>query len=173
MKIIEAMKKVKDLQRKVSDIKGKITQYCVDHDNQEPVYGTYETQKKQVSEWIQACNDIVKEILNLRVAVQKTNCETEVSIDIGGKAVTQTIAAWIHRRRDLAQLNKTIYQVLDETKVNLGVGYRDKDGEERIAKRRLYFDPKVRDEKVEEYNSEPSLIDSALETVNATTDIIE
>jgi len=46
MKIIEALKKIKDLQRKADDIKDKIGTYCADLDCENPVYVD---QKLQIS----------------------------------------------------------------------------------------------------------------------------
>ena len=60
MKIIEALKLGKDLQRKAEDIRKKVKQHAAHLSNEKPVY---ENQKKQVEEWIQSYQDIVKEIL--------------------------------------------------------------------------------------------------------------
>jgi hypothetical protein len=46
------------------------------------------------SYWIQAHGDIMKEILKLQIAIQKTNLLTPVTIEIGGKQVTKSIAFW-------------------------------------------------------------------------------
>lgn len=172
MKIIEAMKKIKDLQRKVSDIKTKINEYCVDFDFQDPVYGTVDKQTAQIKKWTQSCEDIIKQILNLRESIQRTNVGTQVEIAIGDKLVTHSIAGWIHRRRDLAQLSASIYKTLNENKIQVAGVAKDKDGKEIALKRRVFFDPKTRDEKIELYTSEPAYIDSKLETVNAVTDLI-
>ena len=99
MKIIEALKKIKDLQRKAEDLASKIGQYSAYLNYETPMYPD---QKKQVSEWLQSHDDILKEILRLRLAIQKTNLETDVTIELGGKTVIHSIAGWIHRRRDLA-----------------------------------------------------------------------
>ena len=42
-----------------------------------------------------------------------------------------------------------------------------------LSKLHLFFDPKIRDDKIEEYKSEPTTIDAKLEVVNAETDLIE
>lgn len=171
MKIIEALKKIKDLKRKADDLKDKVGEYCADLDCDTP---SYPDQKRQVSEWLQAHSDIIKEIIYLRVAIQRTNIETDVTIKLGDKYVTKSIAEWVHRRRDLADEEREIWSRL--TDKSLMEKYRQKltdRSPEVIIKRRLYFDPKERDEKRELYRSEPGLIDSTLEVVNATTDLIE
>lgn len=171
MKIIEALKKIKDLKRKADDLKDKVQTYCVDLDCDTP---TYPDQKRQISEWLQAHSDIMKEILHLRLAVQRTNLQTNVTIELGSKYVTKTIAEWVHRRRDLAKEEFEMWSRLTEK--NYQEKYKQKltdKAPEIIINRRLYFDPKERDEKKELYRSEPGIIDGTLEVINAVTELIE
>lgn len=169
MKIIEAMKKIKDLQRKAEDIKGLAAKYCADLDCDTSVYAD---QRREVSGWCQSYSDIMKEILSLRFRIQKTNIQTEVTIELGGKHVTKTIAEWIHRRKDLAKNEESLWRSLTDK------GLRDTQSfqltpqsPQNIVKRRLYFDPSERDQKIELYRSEPSAIDGTLEVINAITDL--
>lgn len=170
MKIIEAMKKVKDLQRKADDLKEKISKYCADLDCETP---TYPDQRREVSGWIQSTEDIYKEIEHLRVSIQKTNIETDVTIEIGGKFVIKKIAQWIHRRRDLAKAQESIWRALtDKGLKETSVVQLTPNSPQSFVKKRLYFDPSERDKKIELYRSEPSIIDSTLEIINATTELI-
>jgi hypothetical protein len=157
------------LLKKVDDIKAKIKTYCA---NMSFETATYPDQKKQVSEWLQSCYDIIQEIARLRVAIQKTNLNTMVLIELGGKPVTKSIAEWIHRRRDLALLEKSIYEGLTDKGLREG---QTKDSEGKVVEIKInrYYDPVVRDTKISELDSEPSIIDSKLEVVNAITDLIE
>lgn len=171
MKLIEALKKIKELQRKADDLKGMIEKHCADLDCETPIY---ENQREQISQWLQSHGDIVKEILHLRVSVQRTNLATQVSMEIGGKHVTKSIAEWIHRRKDLAKIQEAVYRAL--TNRNLKEVYTQKltdNSPERQIKLRLYFDPVDRDNKIEMYRSEPSIIDRTLEVINCVTDLIE
>lgn len=163
------MKKVKDLQRKADDLKEKISKYCADLECETP---TYPDQKREVTGWVQSAHDIYKEIGFLRISIQKTNIETEVTIELGGKFVKKTIAEWVHRRRDLAKSDEAIEKAL--TDKGLKEGYTSQltpSSPQTITKRRLYFDPSERDKKLELYRSEPSLIDATLEIINATTEL--
>jgi len=171
MKIIEALKKVKDLQRKKDDIKTKVATYHVDYDYETPVYG--DRQKEQIEEWIQAHSDILKEIERLRVAIQKTNLAIQVTIELGGKAVSKTIAQWIHRRRDLATEECSIWKVLNDKGLKEIAKATTTTGESKDVKIRRYYSPQERDQKIEVYRSEPTIIDSTLEVINAVTDLIE
>ncbi len=171
MKIIEALKKIKDLKRKCDDVRDKVKKYCADLDCETP---SYPDQKKQVSEWIQSHGDMVKEIGRLRTAVLKTNLNTMVSIEVvDGIFVKKSIAEWIDRRRELAKMEESLYR--DLTDKGLKDTYQSQmtpNSSVIFVKKRLYFDPVDRDTKIEMYRSEPSLIDSTLETINAVTDLI-
>ena len=169
MKLIEALKKVKDLQRKASDLRVLVKDHCAlsSFETQK-----YPNQKKQVTEWMQAHSDVLKEILRLRIAIQKTNLETEVVIEIGNKQVTKSIAAWIHRRRDLANEELQMWNQLTDRGINEGIA-KGPTGDPIEIKIHRFYDPAEKDRKREEYASEPSVIDGRMEVINAITDLIE
>ena len=170
MKLIEAMKKCKDFARKAEDIRGKIAVNCAHLSVETPTYG--DKQRDQVREWLQAHEDILKDTLRLRVAIQRTNLQTPVSIELNGKAVSKTIAEWIHRRRDLAKSDAEAWSKLGDKGLKEGYGTNSL-GERIEVKLVRNFDPKERDSKLELYRSEPMTIDATLEVVNAVTDLIE
>lgn len=171
MKIIEGLKQIKDLAIKRDDLVAKVKQHCADLDFETPLY---ENQKEQVRQWIQAHSDVCKEILRLRVAVQRTNLTASVTIELGGKSVTKTISEWIHRRRDLATAEHTIWSALTDRNLREGqMQSTQPGGAPRDVKIRRYFDPVERDTKIELYRSEPGIIDRTLEVINATVDLVE
>lgn len=169
MKIIEALKKTKVLQEKADDLREKIAKHSAYLNIETPVY---KEQEAQVKEWIQAHSDVLKEIMRLRIAIQKTNLETQVTIELGDKAVTKSIAEWIHRRRDLANEELKAWKGLTDRNLKEGTIRQSTDQTVEVHIVRCY-DPKVRDEKIELFTMEPTIIDSRLEVVNAVTDLIE
>ena len=171
MKLIVAMKLIKELQVKAEDLRGKVKQYCADLDFETALYPD---QKRQVSEWIQAHSDILKEILGLRVKIQRTNLATPVEIEIGGKLVTKSIAEWIHRRRDLAAAELLMWQGLTDKNLKEGqfLPATSPGVQPTPVKLRRYYDPSERDRNTELYRAEPGIIDRTLEVVNATTDVL-
>lgn len=169
MKIIEALKQTKDLQRKAADLVGKIGQHSAYMNFETPVYPD---QKLQVSQWVQAHSDIIKEILRLRVALQKTNILTKATIELEGKQVEKTIAEWIHRRRDLAGLESAAWKKLTDKNLKEGTAQNTMGQQVPVQIVRCY-DPAERDRRLAELDSEPSIIDGKLEIVNAITDLLE
>jgi 2-succinyl-5-enolpyruvyl-6-hydroxy-3-cyclohexene-1-carboxylate synthase len=169
MKIINAMKQIKDLQMKAEDLRGKIAAHSADLDFETPLYAD---QRTQVTGWLQAHSDIMREILRLRLAIQKTNLETQVTIRLGNQPVTKSIAAWVHRRRDLAKYDLDAWSKLTDRNLREG-SITQSTGQQKEVKIRRYYDPVQRDDMKVMYKSEPNVIDSELEVVNATTDLIE
>ena len=169
MKLIEAMKQIKALGVKAADLQAKVAATCANLDIETPVYAD---PKGQVAEWIQAHGDILKEIMRLRVGIQRTNLSTQVSIEIGGVQVTKCIAEWIHRRRDLAKAEMDMWSKLGDRGLKEGFMGQSTGAEPRAVKIVRHFDPKERDAKIDLYRSEPSKIDGTLEVVNAVTDLM-
>ena len=174
MKIIEALKKIKDLKRKVEDLTVKIQNNCADLDCNEPVYGSKDKQCDQIKSWLDSVKDTIKEIEHLTILIQYTNIKTMVDISIDDRIVTKSIAKWILRRRELSNLQKRAWVGLTDRGLQPR-NYKVSPDDEgvKIANVVRFYDPKKRDEIVERLNMEPSLIDSKLEVVNAVTDLIE
>lgn len=170
MKLIQAMKMLKNLAIKAEDLRKKVANASADLSIETPAYPD---QRGQVSAWIQSHSDILKEILGLRFAIQKTNILTPVTIELGGKQVTKTIAEWIHRRRDLAKLEMEMWGKLTDRNLKEQNVQTSPGGAVTEVRIRRYFDAAARDVSIELYRSEPSVIDATLETVNAVTDLIE
>lgn len=168
MKLIEGMKLKKELQVKAEDLRKKIAQHCAHMSIENPVYGD---QRKQVDSWLQAHQDIVKQIRNLTLAVQQTNLATKVTMEIGGEPVELSIAEWILRRRELANMEKAAWEALSDRGLKDQVMKRT-DGQPQEIKVVRYYDPVQRDTKVDQFKHEPGMIDRKLEVVNASTELI-
>ena len=169
MKLIQALKKIKELQRKASDLRGLVKDNCARSSLESD---RYDDQEEKVDGWIQSHSDLLKEILRIRVAIQKTNLETIVTIELGSKAVTKSIAEWIHRRRDLASDELRMWNCLTDRNIVEGQ-VKSPSGDPVDIKIFRFFNPSERDASKELYQSEPLIIDSKLEVVNALTDLIE
>ena len=169
MKIIEALKEVKRQEEKIGDLQNKVAQYCVHMDFETP---TYPDQKSKVSEWLQGVHDSLKEATRLRTAIQKTNLNVNVPIELGGKKVVHSISEWIIRRRLYANQEYQTWTKLTDKNLREGSA-KNSQGETVTVKLIRHYDPIERDKKIEEFRSEPGIIDRTLEIINATTDLIE
>jgi len=134
----------------------------------------YPDQKRQVSAWLQGSEDIVKEISNITYRIHKTNINTEVTIVLGANTVTKSIAEWLYRVNKLASEEKATWEALNVRDIGAQNNFRlTGSTQEFKVKRRLYFEPALRDKKIEAYSSEISEIHAKLEIVNATTDLAD
>jgi len=171
MKIIEALKKIKDLQRKASDLRDKIGDHCAKMSFEDD---PYDSPREKISSWLQAHHDIVLEIERLRESVAHTNIATLVEMEIGGKLITKSIHSWISRRRDLVALDYEAWSNLSDKGLRDQLVRGTNAGKDVVEFKVVrFFDPEERDRNIEVYRSERSLIDAKLEVVNATTDLIK
>lgn len=168
MKLIEALKKVKSDREKIGDLVIKIRKHSARMESHRPEYSKPDA---QVDEWIQGIFDTQKNISALLTRIQKTNLQTNVTIEIGGNQVVKTISEWIVRRREGVDFEILAYKSL----TNMGLKpcqINDEEGNAKIDQVVLHFDAKKRDEKLSILVEEKHLIDSALEIINATTDLV-
>lgn len=169
MKLIEALKKIQELQKKAEDLRVLVRDNCARSSLETD---KYPDQKNKVAGWIQAHSDILKEILKLRIAIQKTNLEIQVSIELGNNTVTKSIAEWIHRRRDLASEELSMWNNLTDRGIQEGK-VKGPSGDLLDMKIVRFYDPETKDNMKALFQSEPTIIDSRLEVINATTEVIE
>jgi hypothetical protein len=170
MKIIEGLKLQKELLVKANDLRGKIAAHCAHLSIETPVYPD---QKGQIAKWLQAHEDILREAAKLNSRIAKTNLATIVGIKIGSALVEKSITEWIYRRRILAPLDLSAWQLLLDRGLKEG-HIQGTPGTEptKITIVRCY-DPVARDEKVLIYKGEPGLIDRTLEVTNAQVDLLD
>jgi hypothetical protein len=170
LKIIEAMKRVKANKEKVADLQKQIAQYCANLNFETPTYG-HDTSAK-VRDWLQSCDDLSQQNAKLLVAIQRTNLATPVTITLGDKAVTKSIAEWIWRRREYAAVDLKTWSMLSDRGLREGTT-QNSTGATVEVKIVRHFDPSQRDRMLSMFKSEPHEIDAAMEVVNAVTDLIE
>lgn len=170
VKIIEAMKQLKTLALRAEGLRAKVGQYCANLPIETPVYPDTAA---QLQSWEQSHHDTIKEISRLRLAIQRTNLATQVTIELGGIAITKCIAEWIHRRRDLAKMELALWGVMGDRGLKEQNVQTTPGGPVTEVRIRRYYEPAMRDKMRELYTTEPSVIDGRLEVTNAITDLIE
>lgn len=168
MKIIEALKEIKAIYKKIDDLKLKVASHSADLDIETPVYPD---QKRQISEWMQAIGDLVKSAGNLSYRLQKTNILTVVTIEIGSKSITKSISEWILRRKKLVDIEKSAWACLTDRNLK-PQKLNQTNGAQTDVKVRRHYDAIEKDARMTILESEPHLIDGKLEIINATTDLI-
>jgi hypothetical protein len=179
------MKHKKAQLRKAADLRAKIKEHCADLDMQDPFYGSSEAQRGKVEEWLQSHADCIQNVIELQLAISSTNLREKITIKLDGKPVSKPIAYWVTRRTVSAQRRSSAgTDNLIDLEIQAWDSLSDRGiapeatmnsphggGNPIITKRRLYFDPEVRDKNVSALKEEVTAIDSALEIANATTEV--
>jgi hypothetical protein len=171
--IIQALKKMKSLKEEIENIRQLLASHCADYANESPVYETVEKQKLQISSWLQSIEDKLQAYAQLSLRVKYTNLTTPVTIYLedGAKKLTLPLEEWIVMRREIAPIKQTVYASIGDRSL------RDKEvrtstGSTETVQVRRYYDPVQRDKALMAAKSLPSIIDSHLEVVNATTPLL-
>lgn len=170
MKIIEAMKRIKANKEKVQELMQRIQRNAAHLSIETPQYG--ERQMAQVTEWRQSALDTLRDNIELLNRIARTNLVTPVTIQLGDKNVTKTIAEWVWRRREYAGAEAAIWGSLSDRNLKEGQ-VQSSPGVFTEVKLLRYYDPVERDKNLDALRKEKFDIDSALEVVNATTDLVE
>lgn len=168
MKLIEAMKKLRVIEKRMADNSHKIEEYSAFVSTERLPFETEEAQKKELRSRIQANTDLMTEYLGLKRAIERTNLA--VQVEIGGTSYTIS---------DLLTLKRRLGALMMETYLSLNTGQADR----RVSRMatlegtvpqvvRLYKEDE-KNENLRKWQDLLDNIDSRLEVVNATTDIVE
>lgn len=167
MKLIEALKEVEACREKIRSLSQKISENSA-HREDKPT--EYVDPKEEIQSWQTKIHAATSRMEELLLRISYTNLKTLITIEINGNSITKSIAGWVYRRRELSRLDLMAWNVCTNKRLRAEVDIKDTNKVFRVV---LNYDPKTRDRKVEEYTSEPGIIDSRLETVNAVTELLE
>jgi hypothetical protein len=171
--LIEALKKRKFLVKKAEDYIKLVRDNCAIPSTEKPKFGTEDEQRIQIQAWIQGHSDILKEISKLNIAIQKTNLDTNLTIQLQGKAVTKCLSEWILRARELSSLEMRMWDCITDRSIKEtlipGPTRESQPIEVKIIR---FYDPKLREVQRMALLEEPSIVTGSLEIANATTTLI-
>lgn len=167
MKLIEAMKELKLIIKKMESNNEQVVKLSSLLSNEKPLVGSsIEDQKKEVNALIQSNEDLFDNYLKLKLLIEKTNTTTSVTIN----DKTLTITEWLTFRRNASDASR-IY-LLVNTSAAQGRLSRINNWDKTIEVLPC-FDEKIINTKKMEMIDILGKIDWTLEVVNATTDLVE
>lgn len=178
MKLIEGLKMQKTIVRKIEDLQKKIQNHAAYSSLERPVYkdesepDSPKAQIAQIDRWMHSILDLTKLMATVRIQIQLTNLVTPVTIDINGTKITKTIAEWIHWRREFSDTMYRTHQCLGDKGIREGI-VNDSQGIKHEVKIVRCYSPAQRDKNMADYRDMKFAIDSTLEIINATTDMVE
>lgn len=167
MKLIEAMKRLRVIEKRMDGNAADIERYSSMVSTEIPIFESQEEQKRKVKGLVQANGDLLQEYLNLKSRIERTNLETRVRIS----EREHTIAELLVIKRKLAQSMIRTFEALNE-----------KSGAQRLRNAPQiegrtphvvrFYTENDRNEGLRSWQDFYHEIDSRLEVVNATTELL-
>jgi len=167
VKLIEAMKKLRLIEKRLQAQCGQINDYAAILSTERPAYKSEKEQTVAVQGFVQSNLDLVEEYLKLKQSIELTNLKTTVTIQ--GK-VHSISALLVLKRRLGSQIVATFRALNDQgarARLRQGTGPMTNDA---VQINRLY-DEGEKNKKLREWEDVLNEIDSRLEIVNATTEL--
>ncbi|MDD3917667.1 MAG: hypothetical protein PHX00_10980 [Synergistaceae bacterium] len=168
MKIIEGMKRLRVIEKRMESQRNAVTEYASKLSTEMPRFQTKEDQAKEVASLIQSNNDLCAEYLRIKRSIEYTNLK--VSVELQGKAYS--ISDLLVVKRKLADRMVATYRALNDTVARDRLRNAPKfDGE--TPKVEILYDERTKLDNIRKWQDLADIIDSRLEVINATTDLIE
>jgi hypothetical protein len=169
MKIIEAMKQLKVIEKRMAKNTAEITQYSSMLSTERPLFDSETEQKKEVASRIQANKDLMQEYLNLKFLIEYSNLHTFVEIN----GVKYSISALLVIKRTLAKKMLDTYSALNQSAAQgrLRSGMVSPTGDKQVQVLSMY-DEKDKNRGLAEWQNLYDNIESRLEVINATSDLV-
>lgn len=169
MKIIEGMKELKVILKRINKNTEQISEYAALPDNERLHFGTRENQMKEIKKLIQANEDLVQTYLSLKQRIELTNLKTIVEIN----GVKYTISEMLVLKRVLAKTMVNTFNALNDTKARARVTSHSLARSEKAPIVEKYYDELDKTSGQRAWDDLYHTIDSRLEVINATTELME
>lgn len=169
MKIIEALKNLKTIEKRIEKNCQQISVYAAWVNVETPAFETEDRQKQEVVSLIQANLDLEKEYLRLKTAIETTNLAVQVSI--GDKSYS--ISNLVTIKRKAKDFRAKTYLSLDARQAVQRMQSFFQKGIDASNPPRVITAYKEEDKNnaIREWDDFVSAIDGKLEVVNAETEL--
>jgi hypothetical protein len=169
MKLIEGMKQLKVIEKKILHNSQRIQEYAAIVSTERPIFGTEDAQRKQVNELIQSNTDLAKEYLALKKRVDLTNIQTMVTI---GKE-TFSISDLLQIKRTVATLMRSTYTALnDNVAASRLMSVRGQPTNEKTPHVDRMYDEQAKFAGLQYWQGLQDEIEVRIEVINATTELV-
>ena len=168
MMLIEAMKELKVIEKKMTKNCASITEYAACPDNERLPFGDKAAQAKEVRGLIQSNGDLLQRYLELKKKIERTNLETVVEVN----GVRYTISDLLVLKRKLAKQMVQTYNALNDGQARNKVAQMRRGQGEKEPIVEKFYDERDKVAGIREWDDLYHAIDSRLEVINATTPLI-
>jgi len=167
MMIIEAMKKLRRLEKRMQSNTEDISRYSSMVSTERPYFESEDEQRRQVAGLVQSNLDLMKEYLILKRGIEYTNLMTNVTMGDHCWSISEMLVI----KRKLSNMMLSTYRALNDTAGTQRLRHAAGGGEKQPHVVRLYHE-NVRNEGMRMWSDLYHEIDSRLEVVNATTELL-
>lgn len=163
LKLVEALKELKIIEKKIKKNNEYITEYCSNPKNMVPALGTENAQREKVKSLIQANMDLTKRYLRLKANIDYTN----LNVKIGKYSLHELL----DMKRKGTQFMITTYKSLNDSHARSLVPIHSMQDNKPTEIVHLY-DKASRDEMLAKWLIFDEEMDGKIEVTNATTDLM-
>jgi hypothetical protein len=172
MKIIEGMKKLRVIEKRMVQNRDRISKYSSSVSTEKPLMNTEDEQRAEIKSLVQANHDLLKEYLDLKCRIERTNLDTKVEVAGFSGSISELLVA----RRKLALLMASTYEAMNDSegsKKLSGYGMRSRGDDGARPDLVRFYDEREKNEGLRKWQDIYESIDSRLEVINATTDLVD
>lgn len=168
MKLIEAMKELKVIIKRIGKNTLQINEYAALPDTERLHFGTKDAQAKEIKSLIQANADLVDTYLKLKQRIEYTNLKTMVEIN----GIKYSISEMLVLKRSLAKLMVATFNALNDNQARTrSVSHLGRSEKAPIVEK--FYNESEKTQGQRSWDDLYHAIDSRLEVINATTELIE
>lgn len=171
MKIIEALKELKLIEKKIDKNIMEITQYASILNIERPIFESEADQRREIEIRIQSNRDLMNRYLWLKRCIEHTNLVSSIELD----GVTYSLIDLLYIKRKMGGKMVSTYSALNtsaaDNRIRSGRIAMPTDG--RQVNTVMLYDEKKKNIGLSEWQNLVDKIDSRLEVLNATIDLIE
>jgi hypothetical protein len=168
MKLIEGMKKLKILEKKIQGNTERISEYAALPSNRKPHFGTSEAQRKEIQSLLQSNIDMGQEYLKLKRQIDYTNIMIKTQINKSQMSISNMLQI----ERKIGNLMSLSYAALSDRKAEIEIAQGRMKGDSSVNVER-YYNETEKYAGMQVFQGIQDEISLKLETINATTDILE
>jgi hypothetical protein len=168
MKIVEALKKLRVIEKRMASNSEQISEYCSKVTTEMPRFPSVDEQKKEVKALIQSNQDLMTMYLQLKRAVEHTNLT--IKVEIGGKKYSLADLLVIKRKMARSMINT--FSSLNDHKAQQRMRFAPQFDDKKPQVELLYSEREKLDG-LRKWQDLYDNIDSRLEVLNATLDLAE
>lgn len=169
MKLIEAMKELRLVEKKMEGHAQEIERYASMVSTERPYFKDEAEQRLEVQSRVQANEDLLKHYLRLKQRIELTNLRTKVGVYGAEWSISELLTI---QRRLGAFMEKT-FKAMNDTHGDQRLRSLPRTQEDKAAHVVRFYDEKTKNEGLRKWQDLLHEISTRLEIVNATTDLLE